>query len=84
MKKTILFLSLGLLLSTQTNAATKCFLAKENNKAIKQEGDCQTRYTPQSTFKIALSLMGYDAGILENEVRPEWPFKKNYDPFINV
>lgn len=85
MKKTILFLSLvGLLFSAQANTAIKCFLAKENNTVIKQEGDCQTRYTPQSIFKIALSLMGYDAGILENESQPEWPFKEGYDPVINV
>jgi beta-lactamase class D len=84
MKKSILFLSLGLLLGTQANAATTCFLAKKNNKVIKQEGDCKTRYTPQSTFKIALSLLGYDAGILKNEAQPKWPFKEGYDPVINV
>jgi len=83
-RKKILFLSLGLLLSYQTNAETTCFLAKEDNKIIQQEGDCQARYTPQSTFKIALSLMGYDSGILKSETRPEWPFKESYDPVINV
>ncbi|MBS0357811.1 MAG: class D beta-lactamase [Proteobacteria bacterium] len=84
MEKIILLLSLGLLFSAQVFADTKCFLAKENNKIIQQEGDCQTRYTPQSTFKIALSLMGYDSGIFVNEENPTWPFKENYDHFVNV
>ena len=83
MKKTFLIFSL-LCFSIPAMAETTCFLAKENNKVIKQEGDCRTRYTPQSTFKIALSLMGYDSGILEDTTHPEWPFKEGYDFFINV
>jgi beta-lactamase class D len=71
MKNTILFLSL-VLTSIQTKAETNCFLAKENNQLIKQEGsDCKSRYAPESTFKIALSLMGYDSDILQNETHPE-------------
>jgi beta-lactamase class D OXA-29 len=85
MKKPILFLSIALLFGDPVMAETQCFLAKENNQIIKQEGrDCKTRYAPESTFKVALSLMGYDAGILNDEVHPEWPFKKGYDDFINV
>lgn len=84
MKKAILFLSTILLLSTQAFAETKCFLVMENNKVIQQEGDCATRYSPASTFKIPLSLMGYDAKILQDEAHPEWPFKKEYDLYVNV
>lgn len=84
MKKIILCLIGGMLASASALAEEVCFLAKENNTLIKQEGDCKTRFTPQSTFKIALSLMGYDAGILTNPVQPLWPFKANYDPYINV
>jgi len=85
MNKTILFFSSILLFSTPAMAETTCFLAKENNQILKQEGsDCKIRYAPESTFKITLSLMGYDAGILQDEMRPEWPFKEDYDLFINV
>ena len=35
---------------------------------------CAERVTPASTFKIAISLMGYDAGILQDESRPAWPY----------
>jgi beta-lactamase class D len=63
------FLSLLLFMgSTLAFAETKCFLAKENNKIIRQEGDCTKRYAPQSTFKIALSLIGFDSGILQNMI----------------
>lgn len=78
MKKTILFLSIGLLLSTPIFAETKCFLAKENHKVIKQEGDCNSRHSPCSTFKIPLSLMGFDSGILIDQTHPEWAFKPGY------
>lgn len=80
----MLFLSIGPLLCGTVFADTTCFLAKENNTVIKQEGDCQSRFAPESSFKIALSLMGYDALILEDQVRPEWAFKDGYNFVINV
>ena len=39
-------------------------------RVLKQEGDCATRLTPASTFKIAISLMDYDAGILTSVHTP--------------
>ncbi|WP_428419221.1 penicillin-binding transpeptidase domain-containing protein [Parachlamydia sp.] len=40
------------------------------------------RVTPCSTFKIVLSLMGYDAGILKDEKTPIWFFQEGYDDFL--
>lgn len=60
MRKMILFFSLAL--SVPNLARASCFLVKEKNRIVKQEGDCKKRYAPCSTFKIATSLMGYDAG----------------------
>ncbi len=40
------------------------------------------RVTPCSTFKIALSLMGYDTGLLIDEKRPTLDFKKEYVDYI--
>ncbi len=34
--------------------------------------------SPASTFKIALSLMGYDAGILKDKTNPTWAFQEGY------
>ncbi len=76
-----IFLGFGFLTSTITLAQTQCFLAQENNKIIKQEGDSKARYSPCSTFKIPLSLIGYDAEILTDETHPVWPFKEGYDAF---
>lgn len=36
------------------------------------------RWSPASTFKIALSLMGYNSGILKDEETPIWPFQEGY------
>jgi beta-lactamase class D len=39
------------------------------------------RFSPCSTFKITLSLMGYDAEILKDEKAPIWAFQEGYDDF---
>lgn len=38
--------------------------------------------SPCSTFKIPLSLMGYDAKILKNETNPTWDFQEDYDNWL--
>ena len=60
------------------------FLAKENGKTLKSEGDCNTAYAPESTFKIALSLIGFDSGILKSVSDPSWSLPDGVDPYINV
>ena len=77
MKKVILFLC-SIILSANLAFADSCFIAKENSKVLKTEGDCDKRYAPMSTFKIPLSLMGFDSGILMDEMHPVWPFKEGY------
>lgn len=79
----LLFLTFGLLFSSSSMGGEKCFLAKENDMILRQEGDYQTRYSPCSTFKIALSLMGFDAGILENDEHPQWLFQEEYELYLN-
>jgi beta-lactamase class D len=79
MKKLILILMFFTVLhSSQAFASEFCFIAKENDKILKIEGDCSKRYAPESTFKIPLSLMGFDSGILKNESDPIWKFKEGY------
>lgn len=84
MKKTIFFLMLILPLSYSAFASGNCFIAKENNHVIDQQGDCDTRHPPNSTFKIAISLMGYDDGILLDETHPELPFKDGYTEVLEA
>ena len=39
---------------------------------VYEEGDCRTRVTPASTFKIPLAVMGFEAGILDDAHAPEF------------
>ncbi|MFK0166755.1 class D beta-lactamase [Rhizobium sp. NPDC090279] len=49
-----------------------------SGKALLREGDCDRTLSPASTFKLALSLMGYDAHILKDDSKPVWPYVKGY------
>lgn len=61
-------------------AGTICTIVTDakSNRIIIEQGDCTTRVTPASTFKVALGVMGYDAGFLKDELTPALPFKKGY------
>ncbi len=48
-------------------------------KVLHRSGQCATRFSPCSTFKIPLALMGYDAGILKDARTPAW----DYDPAVH-
>ncbi|MDF2369303.1 MAG: class D beta-lactamase [Rhizobiaceae bacterium] len=50
----------------------------KTGNAIIEQGDCDQKMSPASTFKVAISLMGFDAGILRSVDEPNWPFKKGY------
>lgn len=82
--KIIILLYLAALWTGQALASEACFVAKENDKILVSEGDCNKQYTPQSTFKIALSLIGFDSLILKNEFEPNWSLPKGIDPYINI
>lgn len=62
------------------SARTICTVVADaaDGRALLQQGECADRYTPASSFKIALSLMGFDAGILRDEHTPSWPFQPGY------
>lgn len=49
---------------------------------MRREGDCARPVTPASTFKIALAVIGYDAGILTSATAPTWPFRPGYPAWI--
>ena len=78
-----LFIALILVSSLLVHAAqakTICTLIVENTsgRTISEEGDCDTRATPASTFKVALALIGFDSGILKSADTPRLPFRKGY------
>lgn len=84
MKKLGFFLALFFWVGKSTFAQGVCFLAQENGRIIKQEGECSLRQAPCSTFKIAISLMGFNEGILIDATHPTWDFKKGYSDFLEI
>ena len=81
MKKYLLILFITMF-TYNTYASNNCFVAKEAGKVVKQEGKCDMRHAPCSTFKIAISLMGYEEGILIDATHPEFPYQKGYTDWL--
>lgn len=70
-------------------AALECTVMADagTGKVLVREGECGQRITSGSTFKIAISLMGYDSGILRDEHTPMLAFRKgdiDWDPTWRV
>lgn len=61
-------------------AGDSSFLVRDldRGKDLVREGDCSLEMSPCSTFKIALCLMGFDAGILKDSRTPLWPYDESY------
>ena len=51
-------------------------------ETLLQQGHCDERVTPASTFNIVVSLMGYDGGVLHDEHSPAMPFKAGYADWL--
>ena len=83
LRRCVSILWIGLFFNNLTTASTHCFIALEGDQVIQVEGNCKSRYAPCSTFKIAISLMGYNDGLLIDETHPEWPYKEGYADFLD-
>lgn len=69
-----------------------CIFSKEENfiliNAMTDQTETEfgmhinTQFTPCSTFKIALSLIGYDAQILKDSINPQWIYQEGYDDYL--
>ena len=80
----LIFLCL-LVFHTRAVSAEENFLLIDglsNETVLKVGVYLEKRMSPCSTFKIALSLMGYDAGILIDETTPTWDFQNGYDDWL--
>lgn len=62
------------------NARTICTAVEDvaSGQVLISQGDCKRRVTPASTFKIAISLMGYDAGVLTDAQAPARAYDESY------
>lgn len=71
---------------TQALAETKiiCTIVMNalTSSLLLEEGDCDTRAPAASTFKIAISLMGFDAGFLKGPHEPRLPFNEGYPDWV--
>ncbi len=54
-------------------------LDEADGKVIYRKGSCKERFAPQSTFKLPLAIIGYDAGILIDEHSPRWDYQAKFD-----
>lgn len=78
------FTYLGILaavgLAMPAQAKTICTVVADaaTGTTLVEQGNCNERYTPASTFKVPLALMGYDSGFLEDATAPKLPFREGY------
>ncbi|MBV8123581.1 MAG: class D beta-lactamase [Paucibacter sp.] len=68
----------GLAATAQARVVCTVLADAATGSILHSKGDCATRVTPASTFKMAISLMGYDAGFLQDEHTPALPYKEGY------
>lgn len=70
--------------SGAAQAATICTLVTDpvSRAVLLSEGDCESRVTPASTFKVALAVMAFDAGIITSAHEPRYPFKDGYPEWV--
>ncbi len=74
----------GAALPAAARDAISCTLLvdADSAKVIVREGQCEQRVSPASTFKVAISLMGYDSGILLDTKTPTLPFREGYADWL--
>ncbi|AIY41976.1 Beta-lactamase class D [Collimonas arenae] len=72
------FASSLFVVSVQAKTICTVVADAKTGSVLLQQGSCNERYTPASTFKIALSVMGFDAGFLKDEHTPTLPFHEGY------
>ncbi|MGL5742920.1 MAG: class D beta-lactamase [Legionella sp.] len=84
MKKWLSLLAVCFSLHGVVFATNECFIAQKDGTILKQEGACAQRHSPCSTFKIAISLIGFNEGILIDKTHPQWPFQKGYADFLEI
>jgi beta-lactamase class D len=72
MRLIILLAFLTSLAPSAADARTLCTLVAEHpsGRILLEDGECRTRTTPASTFKIPLALLGFDAAILQDAHAP--------------
>jgi beta-lactamase class D len=63
--------------SLPADARTLCTMLADahSGKVLLEQGECRDRVTPASTFKLALAVMGFDAGFLTSPHAPRLDYR---------
>jgi beta-lactamase class D len=61
--------------SAETGIRATLVADAATGKALHRSGACASRFSPCSTFKIPLALMGFDSGILKDAHHPAWDYR---------
>nr|WP_185658290.1 OXA-1043 family class D beta-lactamase [Burkholderia sp. Bp8992] len=80
LRRALFAVAAGLAAAAPSHAHPVCTVVADaaTGRVLVQQGDCATRVTPASTFKVAISLMGFDAGVLKDEHAPTLDFHTGY------
>lgn len=82
LKSTFAVLALFSLFAAPASAKpeVECTLIQEaaTGAVLLQEGACDQRFSPFSTFKLPLALIGFDAGILTDPQTPAWDYRPEF------
>lgn len=82
LKSPSLLLALCCLFSAPASAAPEvaCTLIQDaaTGSVLHRKGACDQRFSPFSTFKLPLALIGYDAGILSDAHTPAWDYRPEF------
>jgi beta-lactamase class D len=61
----------------------KCFIIKGQNCNI-EEGNCDLRASPDSTFNLILALISHEHKIITAPNKPKWHYKSKYDNMFAI
>lgn len=56
----------------------------ETGATIHREGPAERRFTPCSTFKLPLAVMGFDSGILIDPHHPRWDYRPEFQATMEL
>lgn len=79
-KGTISFMLIMMVISPlkKTYGFQEACMIREGDHVYIEEGPVDELFSPGSTFKIPLSVMGFEEGIFQSSHTPKWPFKPIY------
>jgi beta-lactamase class D len=78
---TIVVLSANATHATSLKLPLACTIIADvdSGKVLLREGTCDQRFSPASSFKFPLAIMGFDSGILTGPHDPTWELKAEFN-----